>query len=213
MNSTSTTGIELHELHGRPKGSLPTTVQLAEAEKTNKEGEIDTIITDAQAAAEDETEYPRGFKFAVIFTALALSHILIGIDSGIFATTIPSITNQFHTISDIGWYYSAFGLTACSFQFFFGKLYTVFQTKTVFLVAIVIFEIGNLISVLAPTSIGLIIGRAIAGFGCAGLGSGVYVIITQTVPLRRRPVLAAATAAFEGIALLTSPLFGGVITD
>jgi MFS transporter, DHA2 family, glioxin efflux transporter len=49
----------------------------------------------------------------------------------------------------------------------FGKLYQVFNVKTVFLIALAVFELGSLICGLAPTSATLIAGRAIAGSGAA----------------------------------------------
>jgi MFS family permease len=55
----------------------------------------------------------------------------------------------------------------------FGKFYTFFNVKYVFLVAIAIFEIGSAICGAAPNSIAFIIGRAVAGLGSAGIMSGV----------------------------------------
>ena len=54
------------------------------------------------------------------------------------------------------------------------------QVKGTFLSAIGIFEIGSLICALAPSSIVLIIGRAIAGIGVGGIFSGALVIIAHT---------------------------------
>lgn len=58
-----------------------------------------------------------------------------------------------------------------------GKVYKYFPLKVSFLTAIFIFELGSLICGVAPNSSALIVGRAIAGLGAAGLGSGAYTII------------------------------------
>ena len=87
----------------------------------------------------------------------------------------------------MGWYGSAYLLTICAFQLAFGKCYSVFSVKGVFLTAIGIFELGSLICGVAPSSNALIIGRAIAGMGCAGIFSGALIIIAYSVPLHRRP--------------------------
>lgn len=55
-------------------------------------------------------------------------------------------------------------LTSCTFQFMFGKMYTVFSVKIVFLSALAIFEAGSLLSGIAPTSAALVIGRAVRVF-------------------------------------------------
>jgi predicted MFS family arabinose efflux permease len=49
--------------------------------------------------------------------------------------------------------------------------------RTVFILAIAVFELGSLVCALAPTSKALIIGRAIAGMGVGGIFSGGLVII------------------------------------
>src|ERR1700750_780663 len=66
-----------------------------------------------------------------------------------------------------------------------GKLYTFYSIKWVFLAAIFIFEIGSLLCGVAPNSTALIIGRAVAGLGSAGIFSGAILIIANSVPLRQ----------------------------
>lgn len=56
------------------------------------------------------------------------------------ATVIPTITNVFHSIKDVGWYGSAYLLALASLQPTFGKLYSVFDLKIVYLIALFIFE-------------------------------------------------------------------------
>lgn len=123
--------------------------------------------------AEDTEVYPTGPRFAAVMVALCFSLVLVGLDLTILATAIPSITNHFKTIADIGWYSSALRLTSCSFQFMFGKIYTMFSVKRIFLISLVIFETGALLSAVAPTSKALVIARAVSGFGCAGIIAGV----------------------------------------
>jgi MFS family permease len=48
--------------------------------------------------------------------------------------------------------------------------------KGTFLLAIGVFELGSLICGAAPSSVALIIGRAIAGIGVGGIFSGALVI-------------------------------------
>jgi len=93
-------------------------------------------------------------------------------DRLIIATAIPEITNTFNSVTDIGWYGSAFLLTNCAFQLVFGKLFAIFSVKGTFLTAVVLFEIGSAVCGAAPNSTAFIIGRAIAGVGAAGIMSG-----------------------------------------
>ena len=109
------------------------------------------------------SDYPRTFKLAFIIMALVLSIFLVALDMTIVATAIPRITDEFHSLNQVGWYGSAFFLTLGAFQSTWGKAYKYFHLKLTFLVAIGIFELGSLICGVAQDSTTLIVGRAIAG--------------------------------------------------
>jgi MFS family permease len=104
-------------------------------------------------------------------------------------------------------------LTTASFQLLFGKIYTFFSLKWVYLIAIAIFELGSLICGVAPNSVALIIGRAVAGIGSAGIFSGAMIIIAYSVPLAKRPMYTGFVGAMYGIASVAGPLLGGAFTD
>ena len=91
----------------------------------------------------------------------------------------------------------------------FGKFYTFFSIKWVFLGALGIFEIGSLICGATPNSDVFIVGRAVAGLGCAGLFSGALIIIAYSVPLQKRPAYTGIVGAVYGVASVAGPLLGG----
>ena len=158
-------------------------------------------------------DYPHAFQLTFIVVALVLSIFLVSLDMTIVATAIPRITDEFHSLNDVGWYGSAFFLTVASFQSTWGKAYKYFTLKPTFLVSIGIFEIGSLICGVAQNSITLIIGRAIAGMGGAGIASGAYTIIAFAVPPAQRPAFTGILGAVYGCSSVIGPLLGGVFTS
>lgn len=91
----------------------------------------------------------------------------------------------------------------------FGKLYAEFKTTWIFLLALALFELGSLVCAVAPNSLALIIGRSVAGIGCAGLLSGALIILANSVPLHKRPIYTGAIGGISGIAQIIAPLLGG----
>lgn len=73
----------------------------------------------------------------------------------------------------------------------FGRLFVLCSVKHAYLAALFLFELGSLLCAAAPTSTILILGRAIAGFGSAGIVTGSFLVVAAAVPLRLRPIFMA----------------------
>ncbi|KAL2161420.1 hypothetical protein VTH06DRAFT_7981 [Thermothelomyces fergusii] len=163
--------------------------------------------------ASDQGDFVTGFPLACLLAGLMLAQFLISIDRTIISTAIPYITHEFQSTPDIGWYGSAYMLTACAFQPIFGRIFTLFSVKKAYLAAMFLFELGSLLCGIAPNSAVLIVGRAIAGLGSAGILTGSFVIAGTAVPLQSRPILTAVVGTMFGVGATTGPLLGGVFTD
>ncbi|KAI8183911.1 Efflux pump mlcE [Colletotrichum sp. SAR 10_77] len=69
-----------------------------------------TADKELQDPLEDVDEGPKhvtGYKLLFAMAALNLSAILINLDNAILSTATPTITNEFHSVKDIGWYFIA----------------------------------------------------------------------------------------------------------
>ncbi|KAI3320292.1 major facilitator superfamily domain-containing protein [Xylariaceae sp. AK1471] len=161
----------------------------------------------------DDVEYPTGPKLWLVMISLCLSIFLVALDQTIIAPALGAITNEYKSTKDIGWYGSAYLLTGTALVPLYGKVYRIFDIKYSFMGAIVLFELGSLVSAVAPSSTAFIIGRAIAGLGNAGLFSGSAVILSYSLPLRKRPIVFGAFGGIWGIASVAGPLLGGAFTD
>ncbi|CAK7232100.1 hypothetical protein SCUCBS95973_008148 [Sporothrix curviconia] len=128
-------------------------------------------------------------KLTLLLVSVMTSIFLVALDRTIISTAIPEITNEFHSLPDIGWYASAYLLTCCSFQLHFGKIYSFFAVKYVFLAS-----------------------SALAGIGAAGIFTGSIVCIVHAVPLEKRLRLQGLFDSLSGLASITGPLVGGAFT-
>ncbi|KAL9105783.1 MAG: hypothetical protein Q9227_009085 [Pyrenula ochraceoflavens] len=173
-----------------------------------------------QKAARKQTQtisspppYPGALKQAFLVVALMLAIFLVGLDMSIIATAIPTITKDFHSVDQVGWYGSAFFMCLAMFQGVWGKAYKYFAQKIVFLSCIFIFEVGSLVVALAPNSVAVVAGRAVQGLGGAGITSGCYLIATYVVKPSHLPTVMGLFGAIWACASVLGPVLGGVFTQ
>lgn len=95
----------------------------------------------------------------------------------------------------------------------FGQMCTLFPLKLVYLLSILVFEIGSTVSASAPTSEAFIIGRLISGAAGGGLWCGTLTVMGQAVPVRKRHLYVSIVTSMYGVASAAGPLLGGNFTD
>ncbi|WAO93394.1 MFS domain-containing protein [Fusarium falciforme] len=154
-----------------------------------------------------------GLQLGLLTFGLSLATFIVALDNTIIATAIPRITSAFNSLDDVGWYGSTYLLTVTALQPSFGRIYTFFNVKHVYLFGMAVFEIGSVLCGAARNSNMFILGRVVAGVGEAALYSGSMTIIGLTVPLNRRPMYLALLSSMYAICSVIGPLIGGVLTD
>ncbi|KAK9769015.1 putative Major facilitator superfamily domain-containing protein [Seiridium cardinale] len=200
----------------------------AKGEKTTSEKDMENDSTETDTPVGGKVEsasgkdvdkvYITGIQLIIVMGSLALSCFLMLLDTSIINTAIPSITAEFQSLPDIGWYTAAYQLArhvlACaSLQPLTGKLYTYFKAKWTYLIFFLIFELGSLVCGLAKSSPMLIGGRAIAGLGGSGLINGGMTIIAGAVPLEKRPLYTGLLIGIGQLGIICGPLIGGALTQ
>ncbi|KAI8306136.1 Efflux pump roqT [Colletotrichum sp. SAR11_59] len=181
--------------------------------KMNYAEENETADRSTTQDDEDESRYLTGAQLWLVLASLCLSVFLVALDQTIIAPALGAITSEFASIRDIGWYGSSYLMTQTVLQPPYGSIYHLFDIKTTFLGAVALFELGSLITAVAPTSAAFIVGRAVAGLGTAGIFSGSLVILAFTMPLRHRPAIFGVFGGLWGISSVVGPLLGGAFTD
>ncbi|KAK4222842.1 azole resistance protein 1 [Podospora fimiseda] len=185
------------------------------------------VINPTEDPTPTTLSYPSGLNLFLIISSLSLSVFLCALDETIISNAIPQITNDFNSITDIvapiatycckplhiGWYGSAYFTTFAAFQLIYGKLFCFFFIKLVFLISVLIFEIGSLLCGTAVNSGMFIAGRAVAGLGSAGINAGFIIILAASLPLERRPIFVSSYSGVYGLAAVVAPLLGGLFTD
>ncbi|RKL27481.1 putative HC-toxin efflux carrier TOXA [Fusarium proliferatum] len=175
--------------------------------------ETNITSSNSDTDVQRDPQIPSAASRNLIIFALGLA-ILVGVlDATIVATLVPTIADDFHSVGSSAWYGSAYLLVTGAIQPVFGKIYSTFQSKFVFLSSVAILEVGSLVCALAKNSSTFIAGRAIAGLGAAGVISGGLIITALTTPLKQRPVYTAVLGSLEGVGVIIGPIIGGQIAS
>jgi MFS family permease len=160
-----------------------------------------------------EPDHINGMPLVALMVCVCLVCFLLLLDTSIIATAIPRITDEFHSLRDVGWYGSAYQLACAALQPLAGRVYTIFNSKWSFLVFFFLFELGSLLCGVAGSSTALIVGRAVAGMGASGLMNGSLTIISRSAPPAKRPLLTGITLGLASLGVAFGPLIGGAITE
>ncbi|ORY17076.1 major facilitator superfamily domain-containing protein [Clohesyomyces aquaticus] len=170
-------------------------------------------ICNLEEKDKSESEYLQSWRLFIVIASLCLGTLLVAIDTTIVAVAIPTISTYFQAFDDIQWYGSTYVLMVTAFQPVYGSIYRYFGSKEVYLVSVVIFEVGSILCATASSSSVYIGGRAVAGVGAAGLYQGALAIVGRTVELSKRPLYLGIVLSVFGIAVCFGPPLGGVFTD
>jgi EmrB/QacA subfamily drug resistance transporter len=148
-----------------------------------------------------------------VLPGLMLAMLLAMLDNMIVGTAMPRIVGEFGAVSRLSWVVTAYVLGTTVSTPLWGKIGDLYGRKNIFLISIVLFLIGSVLSGAAQNMDQLIGFRAIQGVGAGGLVVGAMAIIGDLVPPRERGKYQGMMAGIMAVAMVAGPLVGGFITD
>ena len=148
----------------------------------------------------------------IVFAGLLLGMLLAALNQTIVATALPDIVADLGGFEHYSWVFSAYMLASTVTVPLYGKLSDVYGRRPFFLLAIVLFMVGAVVSGLAPSMTVLILGRAIQGLGAGGLIPLAMAVIGDLIAPRERGKWQGLTGAVFGVASVVGPATGGWIS-
>lgn len=149
----------------------------------------------------------------LVFAGLLLGMLLAALNQTIVATALPKIVSDLGGFEHYSWVFSAYMLSSTVTVPLYGKLSDIYGRRPLFVLAIVLFMAGSVVSGLAPSMSVLILGRAIQGLGAGGLIPLAMAVIADLIAPRERGKWQGLTGAVFGIASVVGPATGGWISD
>ncbi|KAI9480904.1 MAG: major facilitator superfamily domain-containing protein [Benjaminiella poitrasii] len=193
----------------------PTLNSIAYSEDSKKETQFPEDHDDSGQPTVDIQIKAKSWRDSLLLTfiGLQIALFLSALDSTIVSTALPRIGSDFDGMDIVSWVATAYILTFDAFQPMFSKFSDIFGRKIVLLFGIFVFLLGSLLCAVANSMIMLIICRAIAGIGGAGIFSMVFIIISDLVPLEKRGAYQGVVNSVFALSSVCGPLVGGSFTD
>lgn len=148
-------------------------------------------------------------QILLILSGLMSGIFLAALDQTIVASSIRTIADDLHGLSEQAWVTTAYLITATITTPLYGKLSDIYGRKPFFLGAIGLFLLGSALSAAAHSMYQLAAFRAVQGLGAGGLFSLALAILGDIVPPRERARYQGFFLAVFGTSSVLGPVVGG----
>lgn len=139
---------------------------------------------------------------------------LLMLDSTVVALALPAIRHDVDASAEgLQWVMNGYLLTIAVLVVTAGRLGDMFGRKRVFLLGMVLFAIGSVLSGAAQGQDMLILGRVVQGAGAAPMLSLSLALVCNVFPAEEQPRALGIWAAVSAIALAVGPLAGGALIE
>ncbi|KAL4792436.1 major facilitator superfamily domain-containing protein [Aspergillus venezuelensis] len=159
----------------------------------------------AEKALHDQTNIlPRG-KLLVVFTGLAISLFISFVDQNGISVTLPTIAEDLNGKNTISWAGTSSLIANTMFSVLYGRLSDIFGRKIVYLCALALLCIADLLCGLSQSAAMFYVMRGLAGVAGGGISSLAMIIVSDVVTLEQRGKYQGILGASLGIANVVGP--------
>jgi DHA2 family methylenomycin A resistance protein-like MFS transporter len=149
----------------------------------------------------------------ITLLATSISYVLVILDTSIVNVALESISQGLATnVTGLQWIATAYIVAFASLLLTGGGLGDIFAARSIYIIGLVLFTIGSLISGCASSMSTLIAGRMLQGIGAALLVPCALSLLTHAYPDdTARAKAIASWAAWGGAAQVLGPLAGELL--
>lgn len=125
-------------------------------------------------------------KLLIVFSGLAFALLVSFIDQNSVGVALPTIGEDLNAATTISWAGTSSLIANTVFQVLYGRLSDILGRKVVFLTAVGMLALGDLLCGFARTGPQLYVFRSISGVGNGGITALAMMIVSDIVTLENR---------------------------
>jgi MFS family permease len=159
----------------------------------------------AEKALHDQMNILPIVQLLVVFSGLAVSLLITFVDQNGISVTLPTIAKDLHAENTISWAGTSSLIANTMFSVLYGRLSDIFGRKIVYLSALALLCIADLLCGLSQNAAMFYVFRGLAGIAGGGVGSLTMIIVSDIVTLEDRGKYQGILGASLGLGNVIGP--------
>jgi MFS family permease len=169
--------------------------------------------TAAEGALIDQTNLLDRGRLLIVFGAMALTFFITYADQNGIAVSLPAMARELNAQNTISWAGTSSFIGNTVFQVLYGRLSDIFGRKAVYLSAVVLLAVADILCATAQSSAALYFFRGLAGIAMGGINSLTMMIVSDIVTLERRGHYQGLLGGMIGLGNIAGPFISAAFTQ
>ncbi|VUC32927.1 unnamed protein product [Clonostachys rosea] len=170
-------------------------------------------LTKAELSLHDQVEHLPKQKLIAVFGLLALTVLINFIDQNGISMALPTIAADLDARDTISWAGTASLLANTTFQMLWGRLSDIFGRKTVYISAIALLSVADLLCGLSRNATSFYIFRGLAGVGGGGITNLAMIVVSDVVTLENRGKYQGIIGSMVGLGSIIGPFLAAAFAE
>ena len=167
----------------------------------------------AEAALIDQTDLLSSGRLLIVFGAMALTFFITYADQNGIAVSLPAMARELKAENTISWAGTSGFIGNTVFQVLYGRLSDIFGRKVVYLSAVALLAIGDILCATAQNGPSLYVFRGLSGIAMGGINSLTMMIVSDIVTLERRGNYQGMLGGMIGLGNIAGPFISAAFTQ
>ncbi|QDS69558.1 hypothetical protein FKW77_007906 [Venturia effusa] len=167
----------------------------------------------AEAALVDQTDLLSSSQLLIVFGAMALTFFITYADQNGIAVSLPAMARELNAQNTISWAGTSGFIGNTVFQVLYGRLSDILGRKVVYLSAVALLAVADILCATAQNGPALYVFRGLSGVAMGGINSLTMMIVSDIVSLERRGNYQGILGGMIGLGNIAGPFVSAAFTQ